>query len=133
MSFQDWLDSEEDKIGFEKITKIKKEELTMSKWVEIRDTAVDALGLDEVGKTLKGNLNNWLVDEGLDIISKTANKVIDQCRKDAPEEKGWCKVRDAFVLPLAIQGGLTVLKVVIQKAAAEKLQRPGQDKGPRSG
>ena len=121
MSFQDWLDSEEDRIGFEKITKIKKEELTMSKWVEIRDTAVDALGLDEVGKTLKGNLNNWLVDEGLDIISKTANKVIDQCRKDAPEEKGWCKVRDAFVLPLAIQGGLTVLKVVIQKAAAEKL------------
>ena len=122
MSFQDWLDSEEDKIGFEKITKIKKEELTMSsKWVEIRDTAVDALGLDEVGKTLKGNLNNWLVDEGLDIISKTADKVVDQCRKDAPEEKGWCKVRDAFVLPLAIQGGLTVLKVVIEKAAAEKL------------
>lgn len=122
MSFQDWLDSEEDKIGFEKITKIKKEELTMSsKWVEIRDTAVDALGLDEVGKTLKGNLNNWLVDEGLDIISKTADKVVDQCRKDAPEEKGWCKVRDSFVLPLAIQGGVAVLKVVIQKAAAEKL------------
>lgn len=122
MPFQDWLDSEEDKIGFEKITKIKKEELTMSsKWVEIRDTAVDALGLDEVGKTLKGNLNNWLVDEGLDIISKTADKVVDQCRKDAPEEKGWCKVRDSFVLPLAIQGGVAVLKVVIQKAAAEKL------------
>jgi hypothetical protein len=122
MSFQDWLDSEEDKIGFEKITKIKKEELTMSsKWVEIRDTAVDALGLDEVGKTLKGNLNNWLVDEGLDIISKTADKVVEQCKKDAPKETGWCKVRDSFVLPLAIQGGVAVLKVVIQKAAAEKL------------
>ena len=89
------------------------------KRVDIRDTAVDALGLDEVGKTLKGNLNSWLIDEGLDIISKTADKVVDQCRKDAPEEKGWCKVRDAFVLPLAIQGGLTVLKVVIEKAAAE--------------
>lgn len=89
------------------------------RWVDIRDTAVDALGLDEVGKTLKGNLNNWLVDEGLDIISKTADKVVDQCRKDAPEEKGWCKVRDSFVLPLAIQGGVAVLKVVIEKAAAE--------------
>ena len=92
----------------------------MSKWVEIRDTAVDALGLDEVGQTLKGNLNNWLVDEGMDIISKTADKVVEQCKKDAPQETGWCKVRDAFVLPLAIQGGLAVFKVVIQKGAAEK-------------
>ena len=93
----------------------------MSEWVKIRDTAVDALGLDEVGKTMKGNLNNWLVNEGMDVITVAANKVIDQCKKDAPEEKGWCKVRDALVLPLAIQGGLTVLKVVIEKAAAEKL------------
>ncbi len=89
------------------------------KWVDIRDAAVEALGLDDVGKTLKGNLNNWLVDEGLDVISKAADRVVDQCRKDASEEKGWCKVRDSFVLPLAIQGGLTMLKVVIEKAAAE--------------
>jgi hypothetical protein len=93
----------------------------MSKWPEIRDTAVEALGLDEVGKTMKGNLNNWLVSDGMDVISVAANKVVDQCKKDAKNEQGWCKVRDAFVLPLAIQGGLTVLKVVIEKAAAEKL------------
>ena len=93
----------------------------MSKWVQIRDTAVEALGLDDVGQTLKGNLNNWLVSEGMDVITVAADKVVEQCRKDAPQETGWCKVRDAFVLPLAIQGGLTVLKVVIEKAAAEKL------------
>jgi hypothetical protein len=93
----------------------------MSKWTDIRDTAVDALGLDEVSKTMKGNINNWLVSEGMDVISVAADKVIDQCRKDAPAETGWCKVRDAFVLPLAIQGGLAVLKVVIEKAAAEKV------------
>lgn len=93
----------------------------MSKWVEIRDTAVEALGLDEVGQTMKGNLNNWLVSEGMDVITVAANKVIDQCKKDAPQETGWCKVRDAFVLPLAVQGGVALLKVVIQKAAAEKL------------
>lgn len=92
----------------------------MSKWVDIRDTAVDALGLDEVGKTMKGNLNHWLMSEGMDVISVAADKVIDQCKKDAPNEQGWCKVRDAFVLPLAIQGGLTVLKVVLEKAAAEQ-------------
>lgn len=92
----------------------------MSKWVDIRDMATEALGLDEVGKTMKGNLNDWLVSEGMDMISVAADKVIDQCKKDAPAEKGWCKVRDAFVLPLAIQGGVTVLKVVIEKAAAEQ-------------
>lgn len=89
------------------------------KWVDVRDTAVEALGLDDVGKTLKGNFNNWLVDEGLNIVSDAADKVVEQCKKDASQENGWCKVRDAFVLPLAIQGGLTVLKIVIQKAAAE--------------
>jgi hypothetical protein len=89
----------------------------MSEWVKFRDTAVDALGLDEVGKTMKGNLNNWLVSEGMDVISVAANTVVEQCKKDAPNEQGWCKVRDAFVLPLAIQGGLAVLKVVIEKAA----------------
>lgn len=98
----------------------------MSKWVEIRDTAVDALGLDTVGKTLKGNLNNWLVDEGMDVISVAANKVVDQCKKDAQDEQGWCKVRDAFVLPLAIQGGLAVLKIVIEKAMAESQQQATQ-------
>lgn len=92
----------------------------MLKWVEIRDMATEALGLDEVGKTMKGNLNDWLVSEGMDMISVAADKVIDQCKKDAPAEKGWCKVRDAFVLPLAIQGGVTVLKVVLEKAAAEQ-------------
>lgn len=91
------------------------------KWVDIRDTAVDALKLNDVRKTMKGNLNNWLVSEGIDIISATADQIVDQCKEDAVNEKGWCKVRDAFVLPLAIQGGLTVFKVVIEKAAAEKL------------
>lgn len=95
--------------------------MSTKSWVEVRDSVLEALSLDEVGKTLKGNLNNWLVDEGLDIISKTADKVVDQCRKDALEETGWCKVRDSFVLPLAIQGGVAVLKVVIEKAAAEKV------------
>lgn len=95
--------------------------MSTKSWVEVRDSVLEALSLDEVGKTLKGNLNNWLVSEGMDVISVAADKVIDQCRKDAPAETGWCKVRDAFVLPLAIQGGLAVLKVVIEKAAAEKV------------
>ena len=60
----------------------------MSKWVEIRDTAVEALELEEVGQTLKGNLNNWLADEGLNVISDAADKVVEQCKKDATAETG---------------------------------------------
>ena len=53
----------------------------------------------EVGQTLKSNLNNWLADEGLNVISDAADKVVEQCKKDATAETGWCKVRDAFILP----------------------------------
>ena len=87
----------------------------MSEWVKIRDTAVDALGLDEVGKTMKGNLNNWLVNEGMDVITVAANKVIDQCKKDAPDEKGWCKIRDLIVLPAVINLGLWVTEKALVK------------------
>ena len=103
-----------------------------SKWVEVRDSLVEALKIEEVGKDLKNNFVTWLESEGVEFAQKFVDKIIEECkadapqetgwcriRKDAPEEKGWCKVRDAFVLPLAIQGGLTVLKVIIEKAAAE--------------
>jgi hypothetical protein len=48
-----------------------------------------------------------------------ADAIIDECRKDAPNESGWCKIRDAFVVPVAINIGMALLKLVIEKAANE--------------
>ena len=91
----------------------------MSKWTEIRDTVVDALKVEEVGKNLKGNFIDWLTKEGIALLEAAADRVVEECKADAPKETGWCKIRDAFVVPAAINIGLYVLKVVLEKAAAE--------------
>ncbi len=91
----------------------------MSKWTGLRDTVVDALKADEVGKSLKERFINWLTTEGIALLEAAAERIIDECKKDAPQETGWCKIRDAFVVPAAINIGLYVLKVVLEKAAAE--------------
>lgn len=56
---------------------------------------------------------------GIALLEAAADRIIDECKKDAPQETGWCKIRDAFVVPAAINIGLYVLKVVLEKAAAE--------------
>lgn len=91
----------------------------MSKWTEIRDTVVDALQVDAVGKNLKDNFINWLTQEGIALLNAAADCIIDECKADAPNETGWCKIRDAFVVLAALSIGVYVLKVVLEKAAAE--------------
>lgn len=91
----------------------------MSKWTNVRDAVVDALKVDEVGKNLKGNFITWLTAEGIALLEAAADRVIEECKADALKETGWCKIRDAFVVPAAINIGLYVLKVVLEKAAAE--------------
>ena len=91
----------------------------MSKWTDIRDTVVEALQVDAVGKNLKDNFITWLTQEGIALLEAVANRIIEECKTDAPNETGWCKIRDAFVVPATINIGMYVLKVVLEKAAAE--------------
>jgi len=88
-----------------------------SKWVQVRDSALEAIKAEEVGKAVKDRLVGWAEKEGIEFIEQFADGVIDECRKDAATETGWCKVRDSFVLPVAITGGIFVLKLVLTKAA----------------
>lgn len=91
-----------------------------SKWVQVRDSLLEAVKAEEVGKELKDNLVGWAEKEGIEFVETFADGVIDECRKDAATETGWCKIRDAFVLPVAINIGMYVLRVVLEKAAAEE-------------
>jgi len=85
-------------------------------WVEIRDSIVEALKVEEVGQDLKTRFVDWLGDEGIAFIQPIADAIIDECRKDAPNESGWCKIRDLFVVPVAVNIGMALLKLVIDKA-----------------
>jgi hypothetical protein len=91
----------------------------MSKWTEIRDTAVEALNAEGVGKDIKDKFIDWLVKEGMTFLQAVADKVVAQCKADAGSESGWCKIRDAFVIPAAISIGMYVLEMVVEKAGQE--------------
>lgn len=88
----------------------------MSKWTEIRDTAVEALNAEGVGKDIKDKFIDWLVKEGMAFLQAVADKVVAQCKADAGSESGWCRIRDAFVIPAAISIGMYVLEMVVEKA-----------------
>jgi hypothetical protein len=92
----------------------------MSKWVDIRDSVVEALKLEEVGKGLKNRFVCWIGEEGVDFAQAFVDKIKEECKQDAAQEKGWCKIRDTFVVPLALDAGMFLLKMIIEKAAAEE-------------
>ena len=92
----------------------------MSKWVEIRDSVLEALKLEEVGKGLKNKVVGWIGSEGVEFAQALADEIKEECKKDAPTESGWCKIRDTFVVPVALDIGMVLLKLIIEKAAEEE-------------
>lgn len=92
----------------------------MSKWVEIRDSVLASLKLEEVGKGLKDKFVGWVGAEGMDFAQALADEIKSECKKDAPQEKGWCRIRDSFVVPIALDISMAILKLIIEKAAAEE-------------
>lgn len=92
----------------------------MSKWTEVRDSIVEALKVEEVGQDLKSRFVGWLGDEGIGFIQPIADEIKSECKKDAPQETGWCRIRDSFVVPVALDIGMAILKLIIEKAAAEE-------------
>ena len=93
----------------------------MKNWEEIRDSFLKALKFDEVTEEMKSNLTKWLLAELLPIVEEAAKDFLDTIKKQAAEEKDWCKIRDGVVLPVIINGGLllveTILKKTIEKTA----------------
>ena len=91
----------------------------MSGWVDVRDSLVEAMKLEDIGKNLKADFVTWLSVEGLNFAQEVVDQIIAECKKDAPTEKGWCKIRDTFVVPVALNVVMYVLRTVMVKAAQE--------------
>jgi hypothetical protein len=87
----------------------------MSKWVDIRNSALEALKLEDVGKGLKNRFVGWVGEEGVEFAQAFVDEIKDECKKDAPNEKGWCKIRDMIVLPFIIEGGLWLIEKALEK------------------
>lgn len=85
----------------------------------MRDSLVEAMKLEDVGKNLKADFVTWLSGEGLDFAQEVVDQIIAECKKDAPTENGWCRIRDTFVVPVALNVVMYILKTVLVKAAQE--------------
>ena len=90
----------------------------MSKWTEIRDSIVSALKVDEVTEELKERVTQALIDEVFPAVEDAVDSFVDKVKAQAPNESGWCRIRDGIVLPVILQGLVYVFKVVLQKSLA---------------
>ena len=91
----------------------------MSDWVKFRDSVVDALHVDDVTEQVKQNVTAAILKEVLPMIENAVDGFTATTKEQAKEEAGWCKIRDGVVLPLLMQGGVYVVKLVLSKTVAQ--------------
>lgn len=94
----------------------------MSKWTDVRDNIVDALNVDVVTDDLKNQVTNTLLEQVLPIIENSVDSFAEKVKAQAPQESGWCRVRDGIVLPLILEGLVFVVKTVLTKALDENVK-----------
>lgn len=91
----------------------------MSKWVEVRDAVEKEIQISGVAEEVRKNLLAVLANEVTPVVEAFLQKFADGVKAEAASESGWSKVRDAVVIPYAIQGVMWVSKYVIQRTLAE--------------
>ena len=92
----------------------------MSKWTEVRDNIADALHVDDVTEEVKQGVTQKILDEVIPVIENTVDAFCAVTKEQAKTESGWwCKIRDAIVLPLIMQGGVYVVKLVLSKTVSQ--------------
>ena len=87
----------------------------MSKWTDFRDDIVESLQVEEVTEQVKQNLTKQIVESILPSVKTVADGFTAKIKEQAKAERGWCKIRDMLVLPLAINGLIYVVELVLNK------------------
>lgn len=87
----------------------------MSKWTQIRDNITGALDVKDINEQVKQNVTQAILAEILPTIENAIDGFTATTKAQAKDETGWCKWRDAIVLPLVMQGAVYIVKTVLQK------------------
>lgn len=87
----------------------------MSKWTEIRDGALEAMkqGAMEVTEETKKKFLDDFQESAVPVIEAWADQFSAAVQAQAKDESGWCKIRDAFVIPIAVKVLLWVGKQIL--------------------
>lgn len=91
----------------------------MSKWTDIRDSIEDAVRNTKVDESVKKQVTQKLYDTVLPSLRKLGDGFTDAVKAQSAAETGWCKIRDAIVLPAVIQGCLWLMEVTLKKVIKE--------------
>lgn len=91
----------------------------MSKWTDVRDNIVDALHVDDVTEDVKQHVTNTILSEVLPVAENAVDSFCAATKEQSKTETGWCKIRDGIALPLVMQGGIYVIKLVLSKTVAQ--------------
>lgn len=87
----------------------------MSKWTDIRDSIEQAVSGTQVDEQVKQAVTQKLYDVILPSLQKLGDGFVASVKAQSADESGWCKVRDAIVLPALIEGGLWLIEMVLKK------------------
>jgi hypothetical protein len=88
----------------------------MSNWTEFRDAVLDAINVQEITEDVKQDFTRWILTNLLPALKPAAENFVDQVRAQAANESGWCKLRDLFVLPFVVEGGLWLIEKALTKS-----------------
>jgi hypothetical protein len=88
----------------------------VSNWTDFRDEILKAINVQEITEEVKQDFTRWLRTNLLPALKPAAENFVDQVRAQAANESGWCKVRDVFVLPFVVEGGLWLIEKALTKS-----------------
>lgn len=91
----------------------------MSKWTDIRDSIEQAVSGQQIDEQVKQDVMQKLYDAILPSLQKLGDGFVASVKAQSADESGWCKVRDAIVLPALIEGGLWLVEMVLKKTIEE--------------
>ena len=91
----------------------------MSKWTDIRDSIEQAVSGQQIDEQVKQDVMQKLYDVILPSLQKFGDGFVASVKAQSADESGWCKVRDAIVLPALIEGGLWLVEMVLKKTIEE--------------
>ena len=94
----------------------------MSKWTDIRDNIVKELNVEHVTEEAKQRITRAILNECIPAIEQAVDKFVTQIKEQAKDEHGWCYWRDAVVLPAVMQGGVWLVRLVLDKSLGSTIK-----------
>lgn len=94
----------------------------MSKWTDIRDSIEQAVSGTQVDEQVKQAVTQKCYDVILPSLQKLGDGFVASVKAQSADESGWCKVRDAIVLPASSRAASGSSKLYLRRPLKRQLR-----------